>query len=99
MVPKVANPKNVEDYRPISIIPKLVSKLLANILRTKLPALVDIRQMTSVQGRHPSDNFLVTRELLHNIQRSEHKVVFLKLDFSKAFASVDWKFLLGVLEA
>jgi hypothetical protein len=61
MIPKGPTLKAVEDYRPISIIsiiPKLLSKILGNRLRTELADLVDIRQSAFVRGRHLSDNFL-----------------------------------------
>jgi Reverse transcriptase (RNA-dependent DNA polymerase) len=46
-----------------------------------------------------SDSFLATRKLLHHIQRSGKQAVFLKVDFTKVFDSINWGYLLTVLRA
>lgn len=43
MIPKTTNPTTVGEFRPISIInliPKLISKIMANRLRGSLPGLI-----------------------------------------------------------
>jgi Reverse transcriptase (RNA-dependent DNA polymerase) len=100
MIPKIENPQLVSDYQPISIlniVPMFLSEVLANRLRKELHKLVDSRQTTFVKGRQLSENFIATRELLHHISHTKNKAVFLKLDFSKAFDSVNWDFLLKVM--
>ena len=95
-------PVRVGDYRPISVmnaIPKLISKLLANRLRSLLPALISSNQTAFVQGRQITENFNSTRELLHHISCSKRPACFIKIDFAKAFDSVNWNYLNRVMEA
>jgi hypothetical protein len=61
MIPKNDNPQSTTDFRPMSminILPKLISKILANMLRGELPQLIYIRQTAFVQGRQLSEKLL-----------------------------------------
>lgn len=96
MIPKREGAEEVKDFRPISIIsliPKIISKLLASRLAKHLPVLVSPNQTAFVKGRQISENFLATREVLQHITFSKEKAVFLKIDFAKAFDSISWDFL------
>ena len=102
MIPKKDEPKQVGDFRPISVmnaLPKLISKFLANRLRGFLPALISSSQTAFIQGRQITENFNSTRETLHHISKSGKPACFIKLDFAKAFDSVNWSFLKTVMVA
>ena len=102
MIAKKDNATQIGDYRPISVmnaIPKLISKLLANRLRGLLPELISSNQPAFVHGRQITENFNSTREILHHISNSGRPACFIKLDFAKAFDSVNWSYLRCVLEA
>jgi hypothetical protein len=43
------------------------------------------------------DNILLTQETMAWAKFSEQDLIFLKLDFSKAYDRVDWQFLFGAL--
>lgn len=64
-----------------------------------MPELVSPYQMAFIKGRQISENFNATRELLHHIMDMGSPAVLLKVDFAKAFDSVEWPFLLQVLAA
>lgn len=69
-IPKKENPSMISHYRPISVlnaIPKLLSKLLANRLRLKMPNLISTNQTAFIQGRQIIENFVATRELLQHV--------------------------------
>jgi hypothetical protein len=96
MIPKKDNSIQVGDYRPISVmnaIPKLISKLLANRLRGLLPKLISSNQTAFIQGRQITENFNSTRKMLHHISYSGRPACFIKIDFAKAFDSVNWEYL------
>lgn len=102
MIPKVDHPRTLSDFRPISVfnfIPKLISKVLSNRLRRVLPDLISPNQTAFVHGRQISENFETTRELLHHIAHTGKPVVFAKIDFKKAFDSIEWLFLIWVMNA
>lgn len=100
MIPKMETPEQVGDFRQISIInliPKLISKVLSNRLRLKMPELISPHQTTFIQGRQISENFVATREVLQHIHSSGKAAIFLKLDFTNAFDSIEWDFLLKIM--
>lgn len=90
------------EFRPISVINlihKLISKVLSNRLRPFLPSLISPNQTAFIQGRQISDNFVATRELLHHVSNSNRRAIFAKVDFRKAFDTVQWNFLHRVMAA
>ncbi|GMH16976.1 hypothetical protein Nepgr_018817 [Nepenthes gracilis] len=102
LIPKVKAPSKVGDFRPISccnVVYKIISKIIANRIKNVLPYLVDSCQNVFVPGRRISDNILLAQELLHNYH--SRKGVWrcaLKVDLMKTYDSVQWDFLIVVLE-
>lgn len=102
LVPKTDAPVKVMDFRPISIInliPKIITKIMANRLRGSMNDLISHNQTAFIRGRQITDNFVATREILQHISASKEWAVFIKLDFAKAFDTVEWEFLTTVMTA
>lgn len=80
------------------MINKLFSKLLVNKLSQILPKIISPFQSGFVKGRLMSDNILGAQELIHNIDfKSRNCNLVLKLDMTKAYDRVQWKFLFAIL--
>ncbi|GJV17974.1 protein LAZ1 [Tanacetum coccineum] len=93
LIPKIATPQKVNDYRPISccnVIYKCISKIITN----RIKDVVSENQSAFVLGRRISDNILLKQELMHNyhLKRGSPRCAF-KVDIQKAYDTVDWRFL------
>ncbi|KAF7844038.1 reverse transcriptase [Senna tora] len=106
LVPKVADPEDVTQFRPISysnFIYKVVLKILANRLKPLMNfSLISQNQSAFVSGRKIQDNILVAQEVFHFLKKNKATtkgVVALKIDMSKAFDRIEWSFLKKVLIA
>ncbi|GJZ66902.1 hypothetical protein Tco_0630142 [Tanacetum coccineum] len=103
LIPKVASPSRINDYRPISycnVLFKCISKIIANHIKESLKDLISPNQSAFVQGRRITDNILLVQELMHNyhLDMGSPRCAF-KVESQKAYDTVDWGFLKEVLIA
>uniref|UniRef100_A0A5B6YUZ1 Reverse transcriptase domain-containing protein n=1 Tax=Davidia involucrata TaxID=16924 RepID=A0A5B6YUZ1_DAVIN len=102
LIPKCKNPTTMRDFRPISCcntLYKCIAKILANRMKPLLPHLVSKHQAAFVKGRCISDNILLMEGLLRNYHRNDSPAkCAIKVDIMKAYDSVSWDFLMGILK-
>jgi len=103
LIPKKKEAKEMKDYRPISccnVLYKVISKIIANRLKLVLPKFIVGNQSAFVKDRLLIENVLLATEIVKDYHKdSVSSRCALKIDISKAFDSVQWKFLINVLEA
>ena len=99
LIPKKSNPQNIMEYQPISlgnVVSRLISKVLANWVKSMLPCVISDSQSAFVPGRFITDNTSIAFKMIHMMQnRRRGKVghMAVKLDISKAYNRVEWNFL------
>ena len=100
LVPKKQDPIMMSDFRPISLINcsfKILSKVLSNRLKGVMHKIVSKSQSGFIKGRQISETILIANAIEHAMGKGKIKGIILKLDFKKAFDSVDWEFLLNTM--
>jgi hypothetical protein len=96
LIPKVLNPHQVSDFRPISLLGslyKLLSKVLASRLGKVMDTIISKSQSAFIKGRFLADGVVVVNEVVDLAKRSKKECVIFKVDFEKAYDSVSWSFL------
>ena len=92
VLPKITNPSNASDFRPISccnIIYKVISKLLVSRLKRVMPNLINQSQGAFVPGREILFNVLICQDLARGYQRKHISPrCMMKVDLRKAFDSI-----------
>ena len=93
----------LEDFRPISccnVIYKCISRILADRLRVWLPSFISGNQSTFIPRRSIIDNILLYQDLVGGYHMNTRKPqCTMKVDLQKAYDSVNWDFLFGLLIA
>jgi len=96
LIPKVNSPQRLNDFRPISLMGsmyKILSKVLANRLRSVIGSVVSDSQSAFIKGRQILDGILVANEVVDEARRHKKEMILFKVDFDKAFDSIDLGYL------
>ncbi|PNX63424.1 cysteine-rich receptor-like protein kinase, partial [Trifolium pratense] len=96
LIPKVDRPQRLNDFRPIPLVGclyKILAKVLANRLRLVIGSVISEAQTAFVKDRQILDGILVANEVVDEARRSKKELMMFKVDFEKAYDSVDWGYL------
>jgi hypothetical protein len=96
LIPKINSPFSLGDFRPISLLGCLY-KILAKVLTARLANVMDrivaTTQSAFLKGRQLVDGVVVINEVVNLAKRTGKSCLILKVDFEKAYDSVEWCFL------
>lgn len=103
LIPKFSGADTIENYRPIALADfqfKIITKVLADRLPTIAPKIISKNQRDFIRERHIHDCVYIASEAANILD----KKIFggnlaLKIDIKKAFDTMDWYFLLKVLDS
>jgi hypothetical protein len=101
LVPKVNNPSLVNEYRPTSLINciiKIITKLLANRLQKVIIPLIHQNQYGFNKTITIQDCLAWAFEYIQQCHHSRRQIIILKLDFTKAFDTVEHSAILQMMQ-
>ena len=76
-----------------------MAKSLTTRLQKEITAMIDLDQTGFLKGRSIAENFVYAMELVQVCNKRKVPTIVLKLDFAKAFDTVEHGAILGVMEA
>ena len=100
LIPKVDNPHRLNDFRPILLVGsmyKILAKFLANRLRSVIGLVISESQSAFIKGRQILDDILVANEIVDEARKFNKELILFKVDFEKAYDTVDWGYLDDVM--
>ncbi|WJX25077.1 hypothetical protein P8452_14152 [Trifolium repens] len=75
----------------------LIPKVLPNRLRLVIGSVISESQTAFVKNRQILDGILIANEVVDEAKRSKKELLLFKVDFEKAYDSVDWGYLDDVM--
>lgn len=98
LIPKNDQPSSLRMYKPISLcsmIYKTITKIASNRLKTILPNLIGLTQISFVLGQNITENIIIAQEIIHNMLQKKGKrgQILIKVDLEKAYDCLSWSFI------
>ncbi|GAU46303.1 hypothetical protein TSUD_283280 [Trifolium subterraneum] len=93
LIPKKDHPQDLFDYRPICLIGclyKILSKILANRLKTVLGKLISTCQSAFLPQRQILDGVVVLNEIIDLAKKRKDGCLLFKVDFERAYDTLKW---------
>ena len=100
-LPKTPHPKNVGDYRPLTLLNtdyKIMARIIANRIRPFLAAILHPNQHCGVQGNSVFEAVAAVRETVAHAEVTKTPLCIVSIDFSEAFDKILHTYLLAMLK-
>ena len=100
LISKVNNSQRLNDFRRISLVGclyKVLAKVLANRLRLVVASVVSKSRSAFVKGKQILDDILIANEAVDEAKRLNKELLLFKVNFKKAYDSVDLRYLDAVM--
>nr|KAJ0218278.1 hypothetical protein LSAT_V11C300150750 [Lactuca sativa] len=101
LIPKVKDPLALSDYCSISLIEciyKIIAKALSSRIKRFIGMVIDEVQTAFIEGHNILDGPMILNELRTWSRKKKKKMFLFKVDFDKAFDSINWNYLESVME-
>ncbi|GJZ90071.1 reverse transcriptase domain, reverse transcriptase zinc-binding domain protein [Tanacetum coccineum] len=101
IIPKVAGPIWLGYFHPISLIGcyyKIIAKKLVERIKRVVGIVVGEAQNVFIKGRYILDEILIANEAMEYLQKKKIKILIFKVDFEKAYDSINWRFLIDIMK-
>jgi hypothetical protein len=102
LIPKEQIFINMRNFIPISlcnVIYKIISKVIALRLQPIIPFIISKEQSGYVEGRKIMDSVTLVHEIIHSLKSTRTPGMLLKIDLSKSFEKLIWKYMKVLLSA
>lgn len=101
LLPKKADQRLLTNKRPITLLNtvyKIGPKAMQRHISPLLQRIISPQQSAFLPGRNIHHALLLLGEMLHQARESGDEFVLMKLDVRKAFDSMEWPFILAMVE-
>lgn len=101
-IPKPRDPKIITNWRLITLLNvsyKIIAKALDLRIHHLLPLLATPEQIGFIRDRFILNNIFVIWEGMKWARISGQDVLFIKIDFEKAYDRIEWRYILSMLKA
>ena len=103
LIPKVAYPESITQFRPISLcntLYKLLSRIIVQRLKPYIAEVINPCQVGFMLRCRTSDNIILVQDVIWTLKsrRDRNGYVAIKSDLEKAYNRLEWSFIQETLE-
>lgn len=84
--------RHFEDFGTLGCLYKIITKILATIIKLVIGNIIGDVQSTYMEGQNIPNGSLIINEICARVKHTK-KVLLFKVDFDKAFDSINWEYL------